>query len=257
MDNALQVFSYEGAEVRTVMIDGELWFVGKDVATVLGYKDTRHAIRDHVDPEDRRVLSNSSEGQNATQLNGGYGDTAILINESGLYSLILSSKLPTAKRFKHWVTSEVLPKVMRNGLPQPNKQDGMLAIEAASFMLTKAGIEGNQQVLALDKIYKRQLGFSMLETTGLVLEAPTKHQLLTPTEIGSQFGISARRVNEILAGVWYQYKVGEKWEPLGDGTTYAVMLDTGKKHSDGTPIRQLKWDSGILEQFDTLIEEAS
>lgn len=248
MDNALQVFSYEGAEVRTVMIDGEVWFVGKDVATVLGYQRTADAIREHVDEEDKGV------GKIPTP--GGIQDM-VIINESGLYSLILSSQLPTAKKFKHWVTAEVLPKVMRNGLPQPNKQHGMLAIEAASFMLSKAGIEGNQHVLALDKIYKRQLGFSMLETTGLVLEAPTKHQLLTPTEIGRQFEMSARRVNEILAGVGYQYKVADKWEPLGEGTTYAVMLDTGRRHSDGTPIRQLKWDSGILEQFGELIEDAS
>lgn len=98
MDNALQVFTYEGAEVRTVNIDGEVWFVGKDVATVLGYQDTDQAIRNHVDDEDKLTRKFDGTGQNRDMT---------VINESGLYSLILSSKLPTAKKFKHWVTSEV------------------------------------------------------------------------------------------------------------------------------------------------------
>lgn len=247
MENALQVFEYDGAEIRTVMIDGEVWFVGKDVATVLGYQRTADAIREHVDDEDKGV------GKIPTP--GGMQDM-VVINESGLYSLILSSQLPTAKKFKHWVTSEVLPQIHHTGGYSSNTQQGMLAIEAASFMLTKAGIEGNQHVLALDKIYKRQVGFSMLEATGLVLEAPTQHQILTPTEIGQQFGLSARRVNDILAGAGFQYKVADKWEPLELGKPYAVMLDTGRRHSDGTPIRQLKWDSGILEAFGEMLGQS-
>ena len=117
MTNELQVFTYsESHEIRTTVVDGVVWFVGKDVAEVLGYKDTRHAIRDHVDPEDKRVLSNSSEGQNAPRQNSGYGDMPVLINESGLYSLIFSSKLPSAKQFKHWVTHEVLPSIRKSGM---------------------------------------------------------------------------------------------------------------------------------------------
>lgn len=104
--NQLQTFKFNGLDVRTVLIDGEPYFVGKDVAEILGYKNASKALADHVDSEDK--LNNetlSSLGQR-----GGW-----LVNESGLYSLILSSKLPSAKKFKRWVTSEVLPAIRKHG----------------------------------------------------------------------------------------------------------------------------------------------
>ena len=104
--NQLQTFKFNGLDVRTVLIDGEPYFVGKDVTEILGYKNASKALADHVDSEDK--LNNetlSSLGQR-----GGW-----LVNESGLYSLILSSKLPSAKKFKRWVTSEVLPAIRKHG----------------------------------------------------------------------------------------------------------------------------------------------
>lgn len=102
----LQVFSNaEFGSVRAVTIDGMPYFVGKDVAVVLGYTNPQKAMRDHVDDDDKTV--NESFTVNGTK--------GILINESGLYSLILSSKLPTAKKFKRWVTSEVLPTIRSTG----------------------------------------------------------------------------------------------------------------------------------------------
>ncbi|MFI3327000.1 MAG: BRO family protein [Clostridia bacterium] len=103
----LQVFKNdEFGEVRTLLIEGTPWFLGKNVADILGYKNTQKAIRDHVDNEDKLTERIVLSGQNRE---------VTLINESGLYSLILSSKLPTAKRFKHWVTSEVLPSIRKHG----------------------------------------------------------------------------------------------------------------------------------------------
>ena len=111
MENKIQVFTNdEFGKVRTLMINNEPWFVGKDVAEVLGYTDVSHTILDHVDEEDR--MNSKTQGQNAPEL-GQRGSW--LINESGLYSLILSSKLPTAKKFKRWVTSEVLPSIRKTG----------------------------------------------------------------------------------------------------------------------------------------------
>lgn len=106
MSTNLQTWSYENSEIRTVEKDGEPWLVGKDVAAVLGYTDTVNAIKRHVDSEDKAGC------QIATQF--GIKETTIL-NESGLYSLILSSKLPNAKKFKRWVTSEVLPSIRKHG----------------------------------------------------------------------------------------------------------------------------------------------
>lgn len=109
--NELQIFqNKEFGEVRSLVINNEPWFVGKDVAEALGYKDVNHAILDHVDEEDK--VNSKTQGQNAPEL-GQRGSW--LINESGLYSLILSSKLPNAKKFKRWVTSEVLPTLRKTG----------------------------------------------------------------------------------------------------------------------------------------------
>ena len=105
--NELQIFnSEEFGDIRTVTIDNEPWFVGKDVATALGYSNPQKAVRDHISEEDR--------GVNEMDTPSGRQNLAI-INESGLYALIFGSKLDSAKRFKHWVTSEVLPAIRKTG----------------------------------------------------------------------------------------------------------------------------------------------
>lgn len=106
--NEVQAFNFEGNQVRTVEINGEPWLVGKDVASILGFTNPNKALKDHVDDEDKNTLTIR------------YGITRgnpnrIIINESGLYSLILSSKLPSAKKFKRWVTNEVLPAIRKHG----------------------------------------------------------------------------------------------------------------------------------------------
>lgn len=107
MDSNLQLFAFEGSQVRALEIKNEPWFVGKDVAEILGYKKARNAIAQHVDDEDKKEAP----------IQGTLGGTQsmTIINESGLYSLILSSKMPNAKKFKHWVTSEVLPAIRKHG----------------------------------------------------------------------------------------------------------------------------------------------
>lgn len=102
----------EFGELRTVEIDGEPWFVGKDVAVALGYKKPENAIANHVSDEDKTSTLIQGSGSN-------YKSKATIINESGLYSLILSSKLPSAKEFKHWVTSEVLPSIRKKWCLHP------------------------------------------------------------------------------------------------------------------------------------------
>lgn len=109
MNNEIQLFRNDDfGESRTVMIDGEPWFVGKDVAVTLGYSNTRDALSRHVDHEDKTSVVISDAGSN-------YKRKTIFINESGVYSLILSSKMPNAKQFKHWVTSEILPTLRKTG----------------------------------------------------------------------------------------------------------------------------------------------
>ena len=109
MNNEIQLFhNDEFGDVRTVIIEGEPWFVGKDVAVILGYSNTRDALARHVDSEDKTSVVFPDTGSN-------YKCKTVLINESGVYCLILSSKLPNAKCFKRWVTSEILPSIRKTG----------------------------------------------------------------------------------------------------------------------------------------------
>lgn len=109
MEATLNIFSNkEFGEIRIVMIDGEPWFVGKDVAKALGYADPSSAVSKNVDTEDKTTLLLEQDGSN-------YKSKTTIINESGLYALIFGSKLESAKRFKHWVTSDVLPSIRKTG----------------------------------------------------------------------------------------------------------------------------------------------
>ena len=152
MKNMTVFESPEFGSIRTVELDGEPWLVGKDVAEALGYTNPQKAVRDHVDEEDRTV--NDSFTVNGTPIT--------LINESGLYSLVLASKLPTARKFKRWVTSEVLPSIRRTGQYSSKTSNADLRLKimamnarsrAASQMTrlwTAAGVKPADQALALN-----------------------------------------------------------------------------------------------------------
>ena len=130
--NEIEIFkNSEFGEIRTTVINGDPWFVGKDVAEALGYKDTVNALKAHVDEEDKMgwQITTPSRGE----------QSATVINEYGLYSLTLSSKLPSAKKFKHWVTHDVIPSIRKTGSytisnnrTSDNVQAGLLWIEGIS-----------------------------------------------------------------------------------------------------------------------------
>lgn len=249
MTSALQVFSYKEQEMRTVMVDGEVWFVAKDVCDILELNNVSKAIQE-LDDDERSSLT-ISEG---TSPKGGNPNMNI-INESGVYALIFKSRKPEAKAFSRWVRHEVLPQIRQTGSysvvqPKPMLIDPM---QGAKVVFDAAGITGNQLALALDRLYKTYTGQSALEGGDVVLTAPTQNQLLTPTQIGEHFGgMSPKLVNKKLAYAGYQRKVGNRWEATEQGRPYAVMQDVGKWHG-GTPVRQLKWDSAILCVFRELI----
>ena len=140
----IQIFKHEKfGNIRTINKNGEPWFVGKDVAEVLGYTDTRKAIRMHVDDDDKGgdILSTPGGRQQIT-----------IINESGLYSLILSSKLPQAKEFKRWVTNEVLPQIRKTGgyIPLNDCEDSG-EIMARALMIAHRTIEQKDALLEMQK----------------------------------------------------------------------------------------------------------
>ena len=134
-------------------------------------------------------------------------------------------------------------------------------IDGAKIILEVAGIKDNQLALALDKLYRSYTGKSALDTCGVNLLAPVKQQTLTVTEIARHFDFDkpkkgAQFINSLLEQAGYQLRTPNKlWEPTKLGEKFAVMLDTNKKHSDGSPVRFLKWNSGIITVIENLLHQ--
>ena len=188
-----QIFkNAEFGQIRTCMVDGETYFVGKDVASALGYVNPTKAVSVHVDEEDRS-MSEMDTHQRGSQM-------TVIINESGLYSLILSSKLESARRFKRWVTSEVLPAIRQNGRYELQQQNRVL--ESRNALLEE--INREQRPLT---DYARNI----LSST----------QTVTITQIAQDYGFSAVRFNELLMRLRIQHKVGGQW------ILYAPYLNRG------------------------------
>lgn len=186
--------------VRALGIDGAPWFVGKDVAEILGYSNPQKAVRDHVDEEDRTV--NESFTVNGTM--------GTLINESGLYSLVLSSKLPSAKAFKRWVTCEVLPSIRKHGLYAiddiiANPDLGIKALQALKA-------EREARIAAeLDKAVLTQQVAELRPKASyydLILQCAS---LLSVTEISKDYGMSAKAFNKKLHELKIQYQQSGVW----------------------------------------------
>lgn len=184
----------EFGEVRTVTIDGEPWIVGKDVATALGYADTFGALKKHVMDSDKLVCQIDSAGQKRD---------VTVINESGVYTLIFGSKLKSAERFKHWVTSEVLPCIRKNGIyATDNVIDNIL--NNPDF-----GIE------LLTKLKEERAARIEAEKTNAILMHVNK--TYTMTEIAKEIGLkSANELNKILAEKKIQYKSNGTWVMYSD-----------------------------------------
>lgn len=183
--NDLQIFSNpEFGQVRTVELDGQPWLVGKDVAEALGYKNPGKAIIAHVDEEDKRLemLPQGADSQNGNVF---LSSKTALINESGLYSLILSSKMPKAKAFKHWVTSEVLPAIRKNGVYESVKaQQHIEQLEATNARLNAAIAAVNDAKKNLAIARKNHDSFVELrnQTKNLLADVRAQHAKNCDTE---------------------------------------------------------------------------
>ena len=199
--NEIQTLENEQfGSIRTILIDGEPWFVGKDIAEKLGYSRTRNAISLHVDDEDKTpalIQGGCSTGEQST----------IIINESGLYSLILSSKLPSAKDFKRWVTKEVLPSIRKHGA------------YFTDDTLDRVMENSSEAETLFKKLKKEKLKNRELEETVAALgekadyydEVLQSEKLIPMTVIAKDYGMSATRLNGILNAFRIQYKLGATW----------------------------------------------
>ena len=196
--NELQIFKHDGfGEIRTLEINGEPWFVGKDVTDILGYQNGSRDINRHVDEEDKLTRGITDSGQSRQMY---------VINESGLYSLILSSKLPQAKAFKRWVTSEVLPAIRKQGaysLGVPTNFRDALYL-AYQQQVTIEALE-TENAFKDQKIAELQPKADYLDT---ILQSKS---LMTITQIAKDYGMSARTMNKKLHALGVQYKQGSQW----------------------------------------------
>lgn len=184
----------EFGKIRTMKIDEEPWLVGKDAAEILGYSNPSKAVLDHVDEDDKRfVMLRVSDSQN-----GNLVKTAV-INESGLYSLVLSSKLPTAKKFKRWVTSEVLPAIRKTGSYQVKSERKYMALPSVNHSVEilrkaweRAGVDEKRMAAAVTSIYQQVYKEEGVEIPSLPIHVEKtydKEQLAKEIGIVSRSGL--------------------------------------------------------------------
>lgn len=194
----MELFKYEDKQVRTKVINDKIYFVGKDIADILGYKDTSDALKRHVDEEDKLTGCFTDSGQNRSMY---------IINESGLYSLILSSKLESAKKFKKWVTSEVLPSIRKHGAYM-TKDTIEQAMQNPDFLIN-----------LLTELKKEKEKINTLQETVKILQPKASYydlvlqstDLLSVTQIAKDYGMSAKQMNLLLANFEIQFCQRNQW----------------------------------------------
>lgn len=262
----LQIFrNPEFGQVRTVTLNDDPWFVGKDIATALGYAKPENAIANHVDSDDKTSTLIQGSGSN-------YKSKAIIINESGLYSLILSSKLPAAKKFKHWVTSEVLPALRKTGkyeipkiTPNPHyrtrmiktavKDIGDTADTIAQVFHVKKGIAMTASMQMVGEAYG-------IDTEPLKKLVPPEANpaFLTPTKIAAELNVltnkgnpNPQRVNSLLKELGLQESVGGHWHATEEGKKLSEAMPYTA--SSGHSGYQLLWSPKVIPMLRDLLEK--
>lgn len=232
--NEMKIFkNQEFGTVRTVELDGTVWFVGKDVAEILGYTNPSEALTDHVDEEDKLNSKTLSSFNLDLGQRGGW-----LINESGLYSLVLSSKLPSAKKFKRWVTSEVLPSIRKTGAYAVPKDypSALRALADAEEQKMKLLAENQRQAQAIADFEPiRQYVDTILES----------QSALATSQVAADYNLSAKALNKILFEAGIQHSVNGQWilykRHMGKGYTKSKTIPIVR--SDGSH------DARILTQW--------
>lgn len=210
-----QLFKFKDQQVRTVTINEEPYFVGRDIADILGYKKPENAIANHVDDEDKTTTLIQGTGSN-------YKSKTVVINESGLYSLILGSKLPQAKEFKHWVTSEVLPAIRKHGayMTSAKIEEVLTDPDTIIQLATQLKQEREGRLIAEQKVNELTPKATYYD------KVLADKSLVTITQIAKDYGMSGRAMNKKLHELKVIYKQGQTW------LLYAKYQKTGWTHSE-------------------------
>ena len=266
----LMNFDFRGKGVRAMIIDGEPWFVAKDVCEILGIVDSTTATRElESDELDRTVC-----------VSGGQRREMTIVSESGLYALVFKSRKPEAKEFRKWVTKEVLPQIRKTGRyearpqtpalpssppPLPLSEEIMARSLKANYeMALLFGLEGNQALLAADKAVRKLHNMSPAVHLQIELKSPDNEALIIATEIGKRLDppMLPKFVNLTLKHMGFLERVEYKankfdWRLTEKGKEYGTYLDVGKEHSDGTPVQQIKWKESVVPLLSLYLDELS
>ena len=226
MDNQITVFASDKfGDVRIVQIGNEPWFVGKDICDILGYQNGSRDINRHVDEEDRQNYQNGTFESNR-------GLT--IINESGVYALILSSKLPQAKEFKYWVTHEVLPSIRKHGayLTDNTLEEALTSPDFLIKLATQLKEEKEARLKAEQKTIEQEKTIEVLKPkadyTDMILK---NNSLVTITQIAKDYGMSGKAMNSKLHEMKIIYNLNGQW------LLYSKYQSQGYVHSETFPIK--------------------
>ena len=249
--NAVIPFNTSEYVLNVLNIDGEPWFVAKEVADILGYSDAEAMTRrlDGDEKQNRQIVGFGPRG-------------ATTVNEAGLYSAIMGSTKPEAKAFKRWVTHEVLPSIRKTGgygKPAVAPLDAWKLTPLVIRAARAHGLDKNAASISANQAVAKLTGVNVLELLGHThLTAENQEALwFTPTELGKRINVSGRQFNLLLAEAGLQAKEGEHWKPLPTAEAFYRLFDTGKRHGSGTPVQQLKWADNVMALIKAPAQEAA
>lgn len=249
---ALIPFSFENREIRVVTIDGEPWFVAKDIVEALEYSDaTLSNIGDAV-----KHVPEEWKGRFPIPTPGGTQEM-LTLSESGFYFFCGRSDKSKALPFQKWAAGEVFPAIRKTG--SYTAQGGGFSAPPSVIQPTKefralfgvarlVGMDKNAAAISANQAVTKITGTNVLQLLGHVHLAAENQKVLffTPTELGERLGISGRKFNMLLAEAGLQAKKGEHWVPLIAAEGFCRIMDTGKRHGDGTMVQQIKWADNVL-----------
>lgn len=240
----VQLFNFNGNQVRTVLVEDEPYFVGKDVATILGYERADNAIRKHVEPEDKLMHQISASGQKRNMT---------IINESGLYSLILSSKLPAAKEFKRWVTKEVLPSIRKNGAYLTVEKAKQIILNPDTIITLAQQVKSERE----GRLIAEQQVNELKPKASYYDKVLSNNALVTTTAIAKDYGMSAREMNGLLHRLKVQFKQGSTWflyaKYQRNGWTQSETRMVQRKDGTEKAVLNTKWtQKGRLGLYELL-----
>lgn len=252
--NTPQIFSFEQNEVRTILVNDKPYFVGKDVAAALGFKDSNNALKQHVEDEDKIIGRQNTTPSFKDKL--GRNQYPTLINESGIYDLIFGSSLPSAKKFKRWVTSKVLPAIRKHGgyLTPEKVEEALLNPDTIIQLATQLKEERTGRLIAEQKIAEYEPKISYLDS---ILSSTDS---VTISQIAADYGMSPQQMNKLLHKLGIQKKVGNQWllckKHMNQGYTKSHTTEIPKADGGTKIVMNTKWtQKGRLFIYELLKKE--